>query len=167
MKRNLRKKFFIDRDVQSALMRRIVLQWLLFLAVSLMVLPVWQLLMTGNLSGPFSQVIVNMWTQTAPVFVLLVALIPAFVWDSLTLSNRFAGPMCRLRGAMRRLAAGEDVEPLKFRKGDFWQDVGDDFNAVLERLASAESAKSADSDSETELAAASAGNGECTCERFH
>ncbi len=155
MKRNIRKKQFIDRSVQGALARRIVLQWLLFFAASVVVLPLWQLLLSGDLLRPFSQGMIDMWVQNAPVFVILLALLPAFVWDTVTLSNRFAGPMYRLRGTLRHLAAGEDVQPIRFRKGDFWQDVADDFNLVLERLASEQGEESDHSDSETELAAAS------------
>ena len=35
---------------------------------------------------------------------------------------------------MKQLAAGESVEPLYFREGDYWQDLAQEFNAVLERV---------------------------------
>jgi hypothetical protein len=50
------------------------------------------------------------------------------------LSNRFVGPMYRLRGAIRDVARGKDIQPLKFRNDDFWQDVAGDFNDLLERI---------------------------------
>jgi hypothetical protein len=72
--------------------------------------------------------------HSAPVFVLLLALIPAFVWDTMKLSHRFTGPMRRLRSAIHAAANGEDIEPLKFREGDFWSEVPADFNRMLERF---------------------------------
>ena len=164
MKRYIRKKFFIDRGVQGALTKRILLHWLMFLAVSFVVLPLWQLILSGDLLRPFSQGFVDAWVYSAPVFVILLALLPAFVWDAVTLSHRFAGPMYRLRGALRSLGQGEDVRPVKFRKGDFWQDVADDFNAVLERIAATEKEQTADSESESETAPASTCEEESTCQ---
>ena len=55
--------------------------------------------------------------------------------DCLRLSNRFAGPMVRLRVAMQGLANGEPVKPVKLRDGDFWCEFAADFNRVLAREA--------------------------------
>ena len=115
MKPRFRRKYFVDRGVQGALIKRLVLQWLMFFAISFTVLPIWQLMLSGEFLGSFSETMLNMWVQSAPVFVILLALLPLFVWDTITLSNRFAGPMYRFHGTLRRLAQGEDVQPLKFR----------------------------------------------------
>ena len=32
------------------------------------------------------------------------------------------------------VAAGEQVEPIRFREGDFWVSFADEFNAVVARL---------------------------------
>ena len=39
---------------------------------------------------------------------------------------------------MRELANGEDVKPIRFRSGDFWQDLAKDFNTVARRAGSVE-----------------------------
>ena len=39
--------------------------------------------------------------------------------------------MVRVRWTLQKIAAGEDVKPLKFRDGDFWQEFSDDFNAAM------------------------------------
>jgi len=62
--------------------------------------------------------------------------LPLAVFDMVRLSHRFAGPMVRYRRAMHDLGRGEHVEPLRFRDGDYWQDLATDFNAVLARLES-------------------------------
>ena len=129
-----RKKYLVNRSVQGTLICRILMHWLFFLAISLFVLPLWQLMISAEPLGPFAKGMVDMLVHSAPMFVILIALLPIFVWDTVKLSNRFAGPMYRFHNTVRRLAAGETVEPIKIRKGDFWGDFADDFNMMLERL---------------------------------
>ena len=57
-------------------------------------------------------------------------MLPILLLDVLITSNRFAGPLYRLRRSMRALAAGEHVQPVVFRDGDFWHEIADEFNAV-------------------------------------
>jgi hypothetical protein len=59
---------------------------------------------------------------------------PMFLRDTMKLSNRFAGPMFRLRTSLRGLVSGEQHLPIKFREEDFWQEAARDFNQVLERV---------------------------------
>lgn len=61
-------------------------------------------------------------------------LLPIVLIDVLRLSNRFTGPMFRVRQTMNLLAQGEAVRPLAFRDGDFWTEFAGDFNAVAARL---------------------------------
>ena len=62
--------------------------------------------------------------------------------DTIRLSNRFAGPVSRLRNAMRKVADGGSYEPLKFRGNDFWTELADDYNRFMveteRRIAAAE-----------------------------
>ena len=70
-----------------------------------------------------------------------LVLLPAVIFDLLRLSNRFAGPMFRLRRSMHDLAQGRPVAAVRFRHADFWQEFADDFNTIAAR---AEEAKSLD-----------------------
>jgi hypothetical protein len=72
----------------------------------------------------------DMWFHFGPALVASLLLLPLVLFDVIRFSNRFAGPLVRLRRAMRTLARGEQVLPIKFRDGDYWQDFADDFNAV-------------------------------------
>jgi signal transduction histidine kinase len=63
-----------------------------------------------------------------------VVLVPVIMFDVLVTSNRFAGPLYRVRRAMRELAAGERVGAIQFREKDFLQDLADEFNAVAQRV---------------------------------
>jgi nitrogen fixation/metabolism regulation signal transduction histidine kinase len=61
-----------------------------------------------------------------------------FVIDSIKLSHRFAGPIFSLRRAIREIAAGNPPRKLKFRRRDFWQDLAQDYNAMLAQLGAVE-----------------------------
>ena len=61
---------------------------------------------------------------------VMLLLLPVFLRDTLKLSNRFAGPMYRLRIALQSLAAKQSASPIKFRAGDFWQEATTDFSRI-------------------------------------
>jgi hypothetical protein len=61
-------------------------------------------------------------------------LLPVAVVDMILFSNRFAGPILRLRQGLQGLAKGREGRPIRFRSGDLCQDLGHDFNLVLERV---------------------------------
>ena len=134
--RNRRKKRFIDSAVQGAIGRRIALHWLMFFAMAFLTLPLWRLMSSTEFTGPFSTLLLRSWAETAPVLVILIAMLPIFVWDTVKFSHRFAGPMYRFHKTVKSLSAGEEVQPIRLRKGDFWMDVADDFNSMIERLTS-------------------------------
>ena len=54
----------------------------------------------------------------------MVILLPVFLYDTVKLSNRFAGPVIRLRRAMQAISQGNAVEKLQFRENDFWRGPG-------------------------------------------
>ena len=132
--RSRRKKVFINRHVQGGLICRILFHWLVFFAMTLCILPLWQLLLSGNPLSPFREELVDMWVHSAPVFIILLALLPVFVWDTVKLSHRLAGPMYRFHKTVKEFAAGEEVKPIELRKGDAWADFANDFNLMLERI---------------------------------
>lgn len=132
--RTRRRRRFIDSAVQGALVRRIVVHWLIFLAMAFFTLPLWQIWSSGNIFSPFSTLVVESWRDTAPMFVILIAMLPIFVWDTVKLSHRFAGPMYRFQNTVKSLAAGKTVQPVSLRDGDFWKEFADDLNALMRRI---------------------------------
>ena len=107
-----RSKQLVDRSVQGQLVLRVLAHWVVFLVGSFSVLTVWQLLLSGDPLNPFSAQMQDIWTHSAPVFVVLAVLIPVFVWDTVKFSNRFTGPMYRLRSSIRDLAQGGEPRPI-------------------------------------------------------
>ena len=139
-----RKKQFIDSNVQGALARRIIFHWLVFVLVTSVVAFVLQVL-----SDPFrglSSHLHDLWWSQGPFLLVMVFLLPVFVMDAIKLSHRFAGPIFSLRRAIRSVAGGAPPRKLKFRQLDFWQDLAEDYNAMLSKLGALEDEKSEPAD---------------------
>ena len=131
-KKSLRRQYFVDPKVQGALVGRAVLYWAVcVITITLM------LLCYRILTGParmFYTHFSDMWFYYGPAMVASFLLLPLVIIDIIRLSNRFAGPMVRLRRSMRALGRGEHVEPIHFREGDFWQEFADEFNTLVARF---------------------------------
>jgi len=138
-KKALRKQLFVDPKVQGALVLRVVLYWVVcVITITLMVL-CWRIL-----TGParlFYMHFSDMWFFYGPAMVASFLLLPLVILDIIRLSNRFTGPLLRLRRGMRELARGERVEPIRFRDGDFWQEFAEEFNALAARIQGEETAE--------------------------
>jgi hypothetical protein len=128
-----RKQLFVDKQVQGVLLARVVLYWAFCLITVVLLLLCWRIL-----TGPSRDLHVHLdylWFHYRPILIAAAVLLPMLVLDTLRLSNRFAGPMMRLKRGLKRLADGHpDVAPIHFRKGDFWHEYADEFNRVLQRM---------------------------------
>ncbi|HEY4761921.1 MAG TPA: hypothetical protein VIH42_15190 [Thermoguttaceae bacterium] len=143
-----RKQLFVDPKVQGALIARVVLYWIFCLmTIALMILCVRIVIGPARL---FYTHFSDMWFFYGPAVIASFILLPLVVVDVIRLSNRFAGPLVRLRRSMQALARGEEVHPIEFRDSDFWQEFADEFNAVAARLKRL-SANSKSEDEEEEL----------------
>lgn len=72
-----------------------------------------------------------------PMALALIASAPIVALDLARFSHAFIGPVTRLRGEVGRLADGQQVAPVVFRKNDHWHDLADEFNRLsreVERL---------------------------------
>lgn len=128
----IRKRLFIDHRVQAALLLRVVAYWCCCLVTVGLSLLTWRLL-----TGPAQSVylyLADAWYFAVPAGIASALILPLVIYDILKLSNRFAGPLYRLRRELRRLAAGEPVPPVRFRTGDFWPELADEFNATSQRI---------------------------------
>jgi hypothetical protein len=133
-KKRMRKRLFVDPKVQGALVLRTVLYWVVCLITITLMLLCWRIL-----TGParlFYTHFNDMWFHFGPAVIASSLLLPLVIWDMIRLSNRFTGPLLRLRRSMRALARGEYVEPIEFRDGDFWQEFAEEFNTLAARVQS-------------------------------
>src|SRR5271157_508625 len=132
----LRKQFFADFRVQGALVVRVVLYWLMCLLTMMLLLLGWS--MITDPIRPLNTHLTALWALYGPAAVASLLLLPVVIFDLLRLSNRFAGPMFRLRRSLHDLAQGKPVAAMRFRHGDFWQEFADDFNTIATRAKGAE-----------------------------
>jgi hypothetical protein len=131
-KKALRKHFFVDRKVQGALIARVVMYWVVCLITIALMLLCWDII-----TGPARMFYLHfddMWFFYGPAAIASFLLLPLVIVDIIRFSNRFVGPLLRLRRSMRALARGEYVEPIEFRGNDFWYDFADEFNAIRARI---------------------------------
>jgi hypothetical protein len=127
-----RRQLFVDPKVQGALVLRVVLYWAICVVAIALMLLCWRII-----TGParlFYTHFDAMWFHYGPVLVASFFLLPLVVYDIVEMSNRFCGPLFRLRRSMRALARGEHVNPISFREGDYWPEFAQEFNALLARI---------------------------------
>lgn len=137
-----RRKYFIDPSVQGMLVYKMAMYWLLFIAGMFCLLVGFPLLISCFVRSPGApttgQLIVQAWRMFWPAIFASALMLPVLMLDIIRASNRFAGPMFRLRNALRDLADGKPVEPVTFRYGDFWCEVADEFNRAAARIHNAQ-----------------------------
>lgn len=126
-----RNRFLVDPDVQLAIIRRMIMHWALaVLALISIGVSVQLLYAPGDQS--FADAIKSSFGAQAPLLTIMFILMPVYIWDVIKLTHRFAGPILRLRNIFRDLANGGRAPRLRFRPGDYWQGIADDFNSFYE-----------------------------------
>lgn len=133
MTRQNRKRYLVDNEVQLSLVKRMIVHWLLFVALFMGLV----IAVESGFRGPgtsIAEIVQQTLEKYAMPLIIMVALMPAFLYDAIKLSNRFVGPIYRLKKGLSSLAKCQETPELKFRKGDFWGELADDFNNVAKRL---------------------------------
>ncbi|GAA4469358.1 hypothetical protein GCM10023156_61270 [Novipirellula rosea] len=128
-----RTRFLVDPKVQWSIAARVAGHWAIFL-MCLVSINVCVRVFAAVIHQPLWDALQSALVAQAPIVVVMFVLLPVFLRDTLVMSNRFAGPMYRLRTALAALAGGESIKAIKFRTGDFWLSAADDFNLVLVQL---------------------------------
>lgn len=127
-----RKKFLIDNRVQGTLAWRLMYYWAAFVLIGLSLGFILQFLSHPLL--PLKDHLANIWWNHGAFMVVMLLMTPIVVLDSFKLSNRFAGPVYRLRKTLREMRESGQVRPLRFRQNDFWQELADEFNVTMDQL---------------------------------
>ena len=147
MPRKARSSKYVDTAVQGFLARRIVGHWCVFFGTSLFCLFGLECFL-GDPNLSLGGRLASVASQYSFFIILMFAMIPVFVYDTIKVSNRFAGPIVRLRGEMKRLADGQAVGEVLFRDDDFWSDLSIEFNRVSKIVQEAQSNQTTSSASE-------------------
>jgi hypothetical protein len=133
MKKNKRRTVLVDKSTQWAIVRQSLRHWLYHSLLTILVLAILQVLLGGAFKS-WEENWQSIWPLAASVYVSLLLLLPMFILDSFKLSNRFAGPIGRVRRALRDIAEGKPYKPLDLRQGDFWPEIAQELNAAVEAL---------------------------------
>ncbi len=125
-----RSRKLVDYEVQSSLVVRLCLHWALYMVATAIAMFLWIRLFEAPVDS-LADTAKRFWNTFVPLLIVALALLPVFVLDAVKLSNRFTGPIFRLRKTLASLAAGNTARPLEFRSNDFWRSLAEDFNRVV------------------------------------
>ena len=131
--KKIRKRLFVDREVQGALLRRLLMQWSFAVVLGFVALLLIQLLSSGERLSVAEHLGV-MRDRYEMLFIVLLVALPVLAYDAIKMSHRFAGPVYALRAALAKLSQGEEIPPLTFREGDYWTDVAASVNEIARKL---------------------------------
>ena len=132
--RSQRKQNYVDTHVQGALLRRICSHWLVFFFVSALAVILLQTLL-GDPSKTLGQRLRLETGEFMFMAIVMISLFPAFMLDTIRFSNRFVGPIGRVRRYLRQLRAGQ-TDHCSFRDDDFWSELATEFNEVADLVES-------------------------------
>ena len=124
-----RRQWFIDPSVQKDLMMRFVYYWAS--AMLFLTLPIAIIRSVASPEQSFVQHLLNAFATHWPILVSLSLMLPLAARDMLKFSNRFAGPIYRLRRELNRFSETEEIGEVEFRQGDKWRDVADGINELV------------------------------------
>jgi hypothetical protein len=129
---NLRRRWFIDRPIQGALLARAIIYWAATLVIQIVLL----IFLTMIISSPddFYLNMARLWTYLRLLVIAAALVLPLVLRDLVRLSHRWVGPILRIRTALNALSRGESISPIRFREGDYWQELAGDFNIVAAEL---------------------------------
>ena len=143
-----RRCYFVDGQVQGALVLRVVRYWLLSLfVVGGLTFLGWMFIYPGigSFVGPDALL-----SKALPIFLMgilaTILAVPVALRDLVRFSNRFVGPMVRLHRSMKQLAEGQTVQLVKLRDCDYWQDFAGDFNTMVQRVRALEAGQLTETD---------------------
>jgi hypothetical protein len=117
---------------QTRLFIRFCGYWLLYQVSLWNCLFVWRLWKDGK--GDVIDQYGRFFAEFYPLLLCSLIIVPFFAWDAVRFSHRVVGPIYRFQQAIKALAEGRSVRPVKLRQGDYLTEFQDDFNAMLSTL---------------------------------
>lgn len=147
MKSAKRKKLLIHRGIQGTLLFHFAFHWVIFSALTAILIVFLQCLYTLGLDAEVRNQQLRMTLLT--LIVVSVVLTPAFAFDLLRLSHRFVGPVYRMKRYFQQTNSTDNV-PLTLRQDDYWQDVAQVVNEMFARLRTNEDKLSGNKDDASE-----------------
>ena len=110
------------------------MHWVMYFIVAGLAIVCIQSMLSSANGAPLMTRLVQEVKEFTLVGVILICIFPAFLLDTIRFSNRFVGPVGRLRRYLRQLGEEGNTEPLNFRGGDFWAEMAEEYNVVAKRV---------------------------------
>ncbi len=130
--KNVRKRLYINPEIQGGLIRRTLAHWMLYMVAVLLTVTLWTVYRGSEATAvSLTQEVLS---NFAPAMIAGLVLLPFFLYDQLKFSNRMVGPIYRMRQEMKKLIRGEGVQKLRFRDRDHWTNLADEFNSLAETV---------------------------------
>jgi hypothetical protein len=127
-----RRKFRLDPLVQGEVARQCFYYWVGYLSAILLFLSAW--ISVVDQPQSFAGFWQKLMTLGLPTLVGSALLLPLLFIHSARFSNRFSGPMYRIRKTLSALSRGETNEHLELRKDDYWEDLADDVERISQYI---------------------------------
>lgn len=127
-----RKKVFVDARIQGSLLKRMLLHWVAYFAAVLLILGGIHYLKSRL--DPSEAHWGSFFLHNGVTLLLVLALLPIFLHDTLKLTSRFAGPLKRLQIGLEKLADGDPIDPITLRRGDYLGELTNQFNRLRDRI---------------------------------
>ena len=129
MKQHPRKQLLVNDSVQLPIVLRVITYW-----ASCMVFITCPLTLARVYAEPdvfiLSQLL-HVVTSYWPLYATMTTLLPFAIYDSLKLSNRFAGPIYRMKTTLQRFNEGEAYQQIQLRATDFHKDLATELNIAI------------------------------------
>lgn len=141
MTKDNRSNIWIDDKIQGALVRRLVIYWVVawasILGLTLLATSSYSLILSEFSAGEVLR-------QTLGVLslplLMSVVILPIVIRDYARLSHRFCGPMMKFQIAIEQLAEGKTPDRIVLRDNDYWQELADNLNRFVASHASSNEA---------------------------
>ena len=116
----------------TALLLRATLYWAVCLLVQVLMIAFFAVVTSAP--DTFYSNLDELWAHLRLSLVAAALVLPLLLIDIVKLSHRWVGPIFRLRTSLQALSRGEPVTPIRFREGDYWQELAGDFNVISAEL---------------------------------
>ena len=127
-KQNKRWRLIADVRIQGLLCIRLAIYWMVCQAAMAGTISAMSILTTGAANGSSGGHFIY------PALIVSSLVFPILLLDMLVFSNRFAGPMVNYRRKMKQLVENSTSEKIQFRQGDYFMELGDNYNEICERI---------------------------------
>ncbi len=131
LNRKKRRQNYVDKSVQGALLHRICFHWIAFFVVAALSVILLQTLL-GDPSKTIGERLRFEMGEFVLIGIVMLSLFPVFMLDTIRFSNRFVGPIVRIRRHLRELGQEQNTDHCAFRDNDFWSEMAVEYNQVVD-----------------------------------